>query len=260
MKDFLEELRKAVVASLRKVFDFSCLDPNGKEVKDTGPGISIAASDSWSCSKSLWELHRLHIQAEERLNDAKPGEDCQGGVQVQADRCSGISSDSLNSLVKDLRNFAATEAQEKAASELKDLARDDDNKIAIANAGAIPLLVQLLRDGTPLAREVAAGALHRMAGNDDNKIAIATAGAIPPLVQLLRDGTPLAREVAAGALHRMAGNDDNKIAIAKAGAIPLLVRLVSSGTPLARESAVGALQRLGVKGCCCHQCQHQHVN
>ena len=249
----MEELRKTVVESLRKVFDFSRLklkeklvDREGNAITASGPAISVAASDPGSCSKSLWELHRLYVKADERLNKAKPtfkqGEDPQGGVQVQADRIAGLS---LDSFLKDLRNFAAGEAREKAAEALRNLATNADNEIAIAQAGAIFSLVELLSCGTPVGQENAAAALGNLT-NDDNQIAIAKAGAIPPLVELLSRGTPVGQEKTAGALWGLAVNSDNKIAIAKAGAIPPLVELLSRSTPVGQENAAATLSNLAV--------------
>lgn len=58
-------------------------------------------------------------------------------------------------------------------------------QVLIAKAGAIPPLVDLVRDGSEPGKEAAAGALGNLAFNDDNKILIRDAGAIPPLVELL---------------------------------------------------------------------------
>ncbi|KAJ8599422.1 hypothetical protein CTAYLR_008006 [Chrysophaeum taylorii] len=74
--------------------------------------------------------------------------------------------------------------EKKAAGALWNLAcNDDENQIAIAKAGAIPVLVKLAKDGNDAAREKAAGALWNLAINDENNIAIAKAGAIPVLTK-----------------------------------------------------------------------------
>eukprot|EP00633_Aureoumbra_lagunensis_P005416 CAMPEP_0197306436 /NCGR_PEP_ID=MMETSP0891-20130614/3315_1 /TAXON_ID=44058 ORGANISM="Aureoumbra lagunensis, Strain CCMP1510" /NCGR_SAMPLE_ID=MMETSP0891 /ASSEMBLY_ACC=CAM_ASM_000534 /LENGTH=133 /DNA_ID=CAMNT_0042788675 /DNA_START=270 /DNA_END=668 /DNA_ORIENTATION=+ len=91
----------------------------------------------------------------------------------------------------------------------------------IAEAGAIPALVNLLTSGTAAAKEKAAAALWNLAINDENKVFIAEAGAIPALVNnLLTSGTAIANKNAAGALGTLAVNDEDKVAIAEAGAIP----------------------------------------
>jgi vacuolar protein 8 len=81
---------------------------------------------------------------------------------------------------------------------------DAENKRSIVTAGAIPSLVQLLREGTNGAKEKAAGALCCLAADDtENKRSVAAAGAIRPLVQLFREGTGSAKEMAAGALWNL---------------------------------------------------------
>ena len=132
-------------------------------------------------------------------------------------------------------------------------------KVAIANAGAIPLLVGLLGDvaASDDTKADAARCLWSIAVNDQKKISIANAGAIPHLVALvarrsassLGDGPSsniAVREAAAGALQNLAANNsDNKAAIISAGAVPPLVELLStSSVETARETAAGALQNL----------------
>ncbi|KAH8061477.1 hypothetical protein JL722_4104 [Aureococcus anophagefferens] len=91
-----------------------------------------------------------------------------------------------------------------------------DNAVLIAEAGAIPLLVELLRDGTASGKEKSARALCSLAGNNRaNQVQIVAAGAIPPLVELLRDGSAEAKLQAATALCYLAFNNDNKVAIAR---------------------------------------------
>ena len=66
--------------------------------------------------------------------------------------------------------FSSTKSQ--AARALCNLAMNAANEVAIAEAGAIPPLVQLLRDGTSGAKESAAGALRNLAMNAANKVTI----------------------------------------------------------------------------------------
>ena len=116
--------------------------------------------------------------------------------------------------------------------------------IAIAQAGGIPPLVSLARDGTEGQREQAARALGALAHNDNNAVSIAHAGGIPPLVSLARGGTERQREDAAYALCNLAVNDNNKVSIAQAGGIPPLVSLARDGTEGQREEAAAALRNL----------------
>ena len=64
------------------------------------------------------------------------------------------------------------------------------NRAAIGEAGGIPPLVELLRDGSIAAKTAAARALGNLAyAIDNNKVLLVEAGGVPPLVQLLRDGS-----------------------------------------------------------------------
>ena len=68
------------------------------------------------------------------------------------------------------------------------LAINAANQVAIAEAGAIAPLVELVRGGSAVAKAYAAGALHNLPLNDANAAAIAAAGGVAPLEQLARDG------------------------------------------------------------------------
>ena len=166
--------------------------------------------------------------------------------------------DAILPLAKMLR--ASAGEAEAGALALRKMARNSENQILIAKAGAIPPLVALLQNGTDVAKENAAGALMFIAyRNDNNKVAIAQAGAIPPLVALLQNGTDKMQEIAAETLGYLAFCDlDNgsknkaliakgvaiSASIAKAGAILPLVALLKNGTDGTKECAVGALQAL----------------
>ena len=101
------------------------------------------------------------------------------------------------------------------------------NRVLIAEAGGIPPLVELLRDGSADAKAVAALALGNLARDNGNKVLIAEAGGIAPLVQLLRDGSADAwAESALWVLSR--NNDANAVAIAAVG-FEALVELARRG-------------------------------
>ena len=124
-----------------------------------------------------------------------------------------------------------------AANQIGDAA----DQVLIAEAGGVPLLVELLRDGSAPVNLVnlrAAGALCNLARNNDVKVQIAEAGGIAPLGDLLREGTRSARDslaydaahYVAGALQNLARNNDgNAIAIAVAVGFEALVQLARRG-------------------------------
>ncbi|KAK7234987.1 hypothetical protein SO694_00141029 [Aureococcus anophagefferens] len=101
--------------------------------------------------------------------------------------------------------------------------------VLIAEAGAIPPLVELLRDGSADAKSAGRAALRNLACmNAANRVLIAEAGGIPPLlVELLRDGRPAhTKQWAAAALFNIArDNDANAVAIAVAVSLEALVEL-----------------------------------
>ncbi len=102
------------------------------------------------------------------------------------------------------------------------------NRGLIVDAGAIPLLVSLLRDSPR--RATVEALMYLASGNPANQGLIAKAGAIPLLVSLLRNSRdPYGVEKVISALQVLAGNHPaNQGLIEEAGAIPLLIELRSS--------------------------------
>ena len=137
--------------------------------------------------------------------------------------------------------------KEYAAGTLWNLALNDENKVLIAQAGAIAPLVTLVQSGTDRQKESAAWALRNLALNDENQVLIAQAGAIAPLVTLVQSGTDGQKEYAAGTLWNLAWNNaEHQVLIAQAGSIAPLVTLVQSGTDGQKEQAAGTLWSLAV--------------
>lgn len=139
------------------------------------------------------------------------------------------------------------EKQRAAAGELRLLAkRNADNRICIAEAGAIPLLVELLSSTDPRTQEHAVTALLNLSINESNKGTIVNAGAIPDIVDVLKRGSMEARENAAATLFSLSVVDENKVAIGAAGAIPALIQLLCEGTPRGKKDAATAIFNLSI--------------
>ena len=119
-----------------------------------------------------------------------------------------------------------------------------NNQVFIAEAGAIPPLVELLKNGSAEAMTNAVAALETLALHEDNRDLIVEAGAIRPLVELLKNGSAEAKTEAARALKRLAFHAKNQVLIAEAGAIPPLVKLRTNGSAKAKTKAAGALKKL----------------
>lgn len=139
------------------------------------------------------------------------------------------------------------EEQRAAAGELRLLAkRNADNRVCIAEAGAIPLLVELLSSTDPRTQEHAVTALLNLSINETNKGSIVNAGAIPDIVDVLKNGSMEARENAAATLFSLSVIDENKVAIGAAGAIPALINLLCLGTPRGKKDAATAIFNLSI--------------
>jgi len=106
------------------------------------------------------------------------------------------------------------------------------NRIAVARAGAIPPLIQLLRSTASEGQLQAAWALHNLTSkNADNKEAVVRENGVNPLVTVLRMGTAETKAQAIGALRNLSGGGFGcKAAIEASGAIPTIVALLAKGS------------------------------
>lgn len=162
---------------------------------------------------------------------------------------SGVSDSDRIAIVALLEKLANgnLEQQRAAAGELRLLAkRNADNRVCIAEAGAIPLLVELLSSTDPRTQEHAVTAILNLSINDSNKGTIVNAGAIPDIVDVLKNGSMEARENAAATLFSLSVIDENKVAIGAAGAIPALIDLLREGTPRGKKDAATAIFNLSI--------------
>ncbi|KAI4324839.1 hypothetical protein MLD38_030291 [Melastoma candidum] len=165
-------------------------------------------------------------------------------VETRAD-LSGIEAQ-VKKLVEDLKTNSV-ETQRAATSDLRLLAKHNmDNRIVIANSGAINLLVSLLNSADEGIQENAVTALLNLSINDNNKIAIANAEAIEPLIHVLQSGSAEAKENAAATLFSLSVIEENKLMIGKSGAIVPLVELLGNGTPRGKKDAATALFNLSI--------------
>ncbi|KNA11442.1 hypothetical protein SOVF_135140 [Spinacia oleracea] len=152
----------------------------------------------------------------------------------------------IGALLKKLTN-GNIEEKRAAAGEFRLLGkRNADNRVCIAEAGAIPLLVELLSSPDSRTQEHAVTALLNLSINDMNKSIIVNAGAIRDIVQVLKNGSMEARENGAATLFSLSVVDENKVAIGAAGAIPALIDLLIQGTPRGKKDAATAIFNLSI--------------
>lgn len=158
---------------------------------------------------------------------------------------SGVETQ-VQKLVEDLKSDAV-DVQRAATEELRLLAKHNmENRIVIANCGAIPLLVGLLHSTDPKTQENAVTALLNLSINDNNKAAIANADAIEPLIHVLETGNAEAKENSAATLFSLSVIEENKVRIGRSGAINPLVELLGNGTRRGKKDAATALFNLSI--------------
>jgi len=150
----------------------------------------------------------------------------------------------FKSLVEELES-TSTELQRKAAAQLRLYAKNSmENRIMIANVGAVKPLVSLLHSVNPLTQENAVTALLNLSLYENNKFEITEAGAIKPLILVLKSGTSTAKENAACTLLSLSLIEDNKVTIGASGAIPPLVALLINGSLRGKKDAATTLYTL----------------
>lgn len=165
-------------------------------------------------------------------------------IETRAD-LSAIEAE-VRKLVEGLKS-TSIETQRDATSEIRLLAKHSmDNRIVIANCGAVNLLVDLLRSTDTKVQENAVTALLNLSINDNNKTAIANANAIEPLIHVLETGSPEAKENSAATLFSLSVIEENKVRIGRSSAIGPLVDLLGNGTPRGKKDAATALFNLSI--------------
>jgi len=144
--------------------------------------------------------------------------------------------------------------EKEASYAISLLASKETNQNRIAEAGALPGLVALLKRYPPqLAGSVppsvarrAADAVTNLAHENNNiKNQVRTEGGIPPLVSLLETRDAKVQRAAASALRTLAfKNDENKNQIVECGALPNLIFMVKSDDQAIHYEAVGVIGNL----------------
>ncbi|XP_077253322.1 RING/U-box superfamily protein with ARM repeat domain-containing protein isoform X2 [Tasmannia lanceolata] len=158
---------------------------------------------------------------------------------------SGVETQ-VRKLIEDLQS-TSEDVQRAATAELRLLAKHSmDNRIVIANCGAITNLVSLLYSPDLRTQENAVTALLNLSINDNNKAAIANADAIDPLIHVLKTGSPEAKENSAATLFSLSVIEENKVKIGRSNAIGPLVDLLGNGTPRGKKDAATALFNLSI--------------
>ncbi|XP_010666244.2 ARM REPEAT PROTEIN INTERACTING WITH ABF2 [Beta vulgaris subsp. vulgaris] len=146
------------------------------------------------------------------------------------------------------------EVEKASAFALGLLAVKPEHQQLIVDAGALPLLVDLLKRHTSgLNSRAVNGVIRRAADaitnlaheNSSIKTRVRTEGGIPPLVELLGFNDAKVQRAVAGALRTLAfKNDENKKQIVECNALPALILMLKSEDAAIHYEAVGVLGNL----------------
>ncbi|GJR35162.1 U-box domain-containing protein 14 [Tanacetum coccineum] len=235
----LELMKDPVIVSTGQTYERSCiqkwLDAGHKTCPKTQQTLLHTALTPNYVLKSLialWcESNGIELRKSQGTSKTmKTGSECdQTAIHTLLEKLTNGNSDDQRAAVGELRLLAK---------------RNTDNRICIAESGAIPLLVELLSSRDSRTQEHAVTALLNLSIHEANKGIIVSVGAIPEIVEVLKNGSMEARENAAATLFSLSAVDENKVAIGAAGAITPLIELLQNGTPRGKKDAATAIFNL----------------
>ncbi|KAH9609768.1 hypothetical protein KSS87_012758 [Heliosperma pusillum] len=238
----LEIMKDPVIVSTGQTYERSCIEKWIKSGHNTCPKTQQTLLNS---SLTPNYVLRSLISQWCEANGVEPPK--RPGLSPPSKHTSASSATEHSKIEELLRKLHSgnPEDQRSAAGEIRLLAkRNADNRVAIAEAGAIPLLVHLLSIPDSRTQEHAVTALLNLSICDDNKGSIINSGAVPGIVHVLKKGSMEARENAAATLFSLSVVDENKVTIGSSGAIPPLVMLLSEGNQRGKKDAATALFNL----------------
>lgn len=238
----LELMKDPVIVSTGQTYERSCIE----KWLEAGHGTCPKTQQNLSSTALTpnYVLRSLIAQWCEANGIEPPKRPSSSRPSKTTSACSPAERTKIEVLLRKLTS-GNPEDQRSAAGEIRLLAkRNADNRVAIAEAGAIPLLVCLLSTPDSRTQEHAVTALLNLSICEDNKGSIVESGAVPGIVHVLKKGSMEARENAAATLFSLSVVDGNKITIGALGAIPPLVTLLSEGTQRGKKDAATALFNL----------------
>lgn len=124
----------------------------------------------------------------------------------------------------------------------------DDNRQQLVNAGAIPVLVQLLTSPDVDVQYYCTTALSNIAvdGNNRKKLAQTEPRLVQSLVNLMLSSSPKVQCQAALALRNLASDERYQLDIVRARGLPPLLQLLQSEYPPLTLSAVACIRNISI--------------
>ncbi|KAF8396779.1 hypothetical protein HHK36_018411 [Tetracentron sinense] len=238
----LELMRDPVIVSTGQTYERACIENWLEAGHGTCPKTQQTLSST--ALTTNYVLRSLIAQWCEANGMEPPKRPSNSHPSKTTSVCSPAERSKIDILLCKLRS-ANLEDQRSAAGELRLLAkRNANNRVCIAEAGAIPLLVGLLSTPDSRTQEHAVTALLNLSICDENKGSIIFSRAVPGIVHVLKKGSMEARENAAATIFSLSVVDVNKVMIGASGAIPPLVTLLSEGNQRGKKDAATALFNL----------------
>ncbi|CAI9269227.1 unnamed protein product [Lactuca saligna] len=244
-KSFGDDCQQNLITAVRRYYNKGprkVIDPNIRDQIDTSAFEAFQEIAYQCISFNLMERPTMD-KVIERIEKALTIQTHKPSASTPAVRSM------IESVVHKLKYSASPDDQQTAAGEIHLLAKGhNDNRVAIVEAGAIPMLSHLLASPDTLTQEHALNAILNLSIHDENKGIIVSSGAVPGIIYVLQEGNMEAQENAAATLFSLSSMDKNRVTIGSAGAIPPLVLLLSEGTQRGKRDASIALYNL-----CIHQ-------
>jgi vacuolar protein 8 len=157
-----------------------------------------------------------------------------------------VEAGALESIISFLQSQNSI-LQEYATASLLTLSASTINKPVISACGAIPLLVEILRNGITQAKVDAVMALSNLSTHSDNLDIILKTNPIPSIVSLLKTCKKSSKtaEKCCALIESLVGFDEGRIALtSEEGGILAVIEVLENGSLQSREHAVGALLTL----------------
>ncbi|XP_022152335.1 U-box domain-containing protein 11-like isoform X2 [Momordica charantia] len=150
----------------------------------------------------------------------------------------------VKTLVRHL-SFGSAHEKKAAVTEIRKLTKSSsEHRVEIAEAGAIPQLVNLLTSEDVLTQENAISCILNLSLHEQNKRLVMLSGAVSYISQVLKFGSLEARECAAATLYSLSLADENKAVIGASGVIPGLLEILEIGSARGKKDAARALLNL----------------
>nr|GMC63998.1 U-box domain-containing protein 4 [Ipomoea batatas] len=164
-------------------------------------------------------------------------------VKDEANKVSIIEAGALEPIIGFLQSKNAT-LQGHATASLLTLSASPVTKPIISASGAIPLLVEVLRNGSPQSKADAVMALYNLSSYEGNISPILETEPIPGIVSLLKSCKRSSKtaEKCIALVESLVGYEEGRTALtSEEGGVLTVVEVLESGSLQSREHALGAL-------------------